>query len=169
MLRGPTPHRQSRHGTPLPGTRTPTGASLAFRFGAPIFVLVLLATLWILGAASLCFIPRAQQVTTFQKSFSVPLFPITPALGLLVNIHLFCSLGVATHACFAAWTGLGALVYCLYGVHAAAAAEEAGEVELTRWGPGVHVLEGLRSLVAPGNGLCLGMASLLGNVCWKSH
>ncbi|KAL6768390.1 AOC5 [Auxenochlorella protothecoides x Auxenochlorella symbiontica] len=108
------------------------GASLAFRFGAPLAVLVVLAALWALGAASLCFIPRAQQVTTFQKSFSVPLFPITPALGLLVNIHLFCSLGVATQACFGAWTALGALIYCLYGVHAAAAAEEAGEAPLTR-------------------------------------
>lgn len=53
------------------------------------------------------------------QRFQVPLFPFTPALGILFTIYLVCSLGWPAYVRFGAWMVAGLAVYALYGVHGA--------------------------------------------------
>jgi basic amino acid/polyamine antiporter, APA family len=50
-----------------------------------------------------------------ERSYRVPLFPITPILGTLFCVFLAVTLGVGTWIAFGAWMVLGALLYLFYG------------------------------------------------------
>lgn len=52
---------------------------------------------------------------TLPRSFHVPLYPATPILGVIMCIYLMVSLGSGTWIVFAAWMGVGALIYLGYG------------------------------------------------------
>lgn len=97
---------------------------LTFQLGAPLFVTLLLLGLWVAAVGALCVVPHSPPTFSFEKVFHVPGFPVVPALGILVNTHLFCSLGWATQAQFAVWTLIGLATYVLYSVKSAAEADE---------------------------------------------
>ena len=100
------------------------GVGLTFQLGAPLFVTLLLLGLWVAAVGALCVVPHSPPTFSFEKVFHVPGFPVVPALGILVNTHLFCSLGWATQAQFAVWTLIGLATYVLYSVKSAAEADE---------------------------------------------
>lgn len=108
-------------------------AGLAWRLGAPLWVPCAALAVSVVLLAALC-LTRAPAPPPDGKTFLVPLFPLTPALGLAVNVHLFWSLHWETMAQFGAWLLAGAAVYCLHGVHAAAAAGEGTAAFVDRCG-----------------------------------
>ena len=70
------------------------------------------------------------RVVRAPARFSVPLFPVTPALGVFFTVHLVCSLGWPAYVRFAVWMGIGGAVYGLYS--ARAAEQHEGEVKRQR-------------------------------------
>lgn len=113
---------------PLP---PPAAFTLSFTFGAPWPLPALCLLLWLLATASCYRLPLVYQ----PSSFRVPLFPLSPALGVLINIHLIGSLGLPAYVRFAVWMVLGLLIYAFYGIHAA----EEREASQHRWVPGGRV------------------------------
>lgn len=96
-------------------TVTAMGTSLTYTYEAPWPVLAACAGCWLLATVALC----TQKIMRQPARFSMPLFPITPSLGILFTIHLLCSLGWPAYVRFAVWMVLGAVVYALYGAGAA--------------------------------------------------
>jgi APA family basic amino acid/polyamine antiporter len=103
--------------------------SLSFTFAAswPLVALSLLG--WLLATLSCYRLPIAYH----PKSFQMPLFPLSPALGVLITVHLIGSLGWPAYVRFGVWMAAGMVIYCLYGIHAA---EEKEALERSRWGEG---------------------------------
>ena len=58
------------------------------------------------------------------QRFQVPLFPITPSLGILFTVHLIGSLGWPAYVRFGVWMAAGLASYALYGVHGAEQREQ---------------------------------------------
>src|SRR5690606_26855616 len=51
------------------------------------------------------------------RPFRVPLFPVLPALGIVLCAYLMLSLPLVTWWRFLGWLGLGLLIYFLYSFH----------------------------------------------------
>lgn len=111
----------------------PAGGSLSFTYAAPGLVVLLFLLLWLAATLSLLLLPIAH----VPPRFRVPLFPLTPSLGVISTVHLMCSLGWPAYVRFAVWVLAGLAIYFLYGAPAAeerdvqqamerAAAEEEG-------------------------------------------
>ncbi|EFN50706.1 hypothetical protein CHLNCDRAFT_7483, partial [Chlorella variabilis] len=92
---------------------TALGFSLSFTFSAPWAAVAAFLGLFLAIMASLKLLP----VQHVPQRFQVPLFPFTPALGILFTIYLVCSLGWPAYVRFGAWMVAGLAVYALYGVH----------------------------------------------------
>lgn len=142
--------------------------SLTYTWAAPWSVVAALGVTWLALAGSLFLLP----VVWTPSRFAVPLFPATPALGVLATTHLICSLGWPAYVRFAVWMVVGAAIYTVYGAHAAEAKEAdaalgrspldgtlAGDVELPSLqvlgpeGPLMHaeVAEGDRAALLKGH------------------
>lgn len=67
----------------------PAGFSISFTFGARWSIVLLFLLLFLAVMGSLFLLP----VRHTPERFQVPLFPVTPALGILFTIHLIGSLG----------------------------------------------------------------------------
>ena len=106
-------------------TAASVGASAALTLGAPWLLLALFLALWGLLVGALCLLPMAYVPARFR----VPLFPLTPALGMLFCVHLIGSLGVLAYVRFAVWNAAGLAIYGCYSVHRAEE-KEVAEVEL---------------------------------------
>jgi len=52
-----------------------------------------------------------------KAAYTTPLVPLVPMLGITFNIFLTVLLPDESLIRFAVWTGLGVLVYLLYGIH----------------------------------------------------
>jgi hypothetical protein len=105
--------------------RAAAGFSLCFTFMAPWGAMAVFLALFAAVTLSLKLLP----VRHVPQRFRVPLFPFTPALGILFNVHLIGSLGWPAYVRFGVWMALGAAIYALYGVHGA----EQREADHNRW------------------------------------
>ena len=108
-------------------TAASVGASAALTLGAPWPVLAIFLALWCLLVGGLRLLPMAYVPARFRA----PLFPLTPALGMLFCVHLIGSLGVLAYVRFAVWNVAGLAIYGLYSVHRAEE-KEVAEVEMMR-------------------------------------
>lgn len=91
------------------------GLSLSYTWRAPIGLPIGFGVVYIIAVAFMYSLPPVRH----PLKFSIPLFPLTPALGILFTIHLLCSLGWPAYVRFTAWMLLGAGVYVFYGAPAA--------------------------------------------------
>jgi prepilin signal peptidase PulO-like enzyme (type II secretory pathway) len=91
------------------------GFSVTFHFGGHWLILCLFLAVWLLATASFYLLP----ILYVPLRFQVPLFPLTPSLGVLLTVHLIGSLGWLAYVRFAVWMAVGLLVYALYGAVAA--------------------------------------------------
>jgi APA family basic amino acid/polyamine antiporter len=55
-----------------------------------------------------------RQRPDLPRSFTTPLFPITPILGVLFCLYLMASLAAITWIVFAAWLAFGMVIYFAY-------------------------------------------------------
>lgn len=112
-------------------TTTPVcaGFSLAFTMGAGWPTCLTFILLFGLVVCGLYLLPVAH----IPERFRVPFFPATPALGILLTVHLFGSLGWPAYIRFGLWMVAGLTVYACFGVHGA----EEREREHIRCGGGV--------------------------------
>ena len=105
----------THHRSPLARPNPAAGFSLSFTFGAPWPALLSFGLLF-LGTVASLYLLKSQHT---PERFQVPLFPLTPCLGILFTIHLICSLGWPAYVRFGVWMVLGLGIYALYGVHGA--------------------------------------------------
>lgn len=104
----------------LPLSPPPAGFTLSFALGAGWPAC---AAFLVLYAAAVAALHLLLPVAHVPERFRVPLFPATPAAGVLLTVHLFGSLGVPAYIRFGAWVAAGLAIYALFGVHGAEAAE----------------------------------------------
>lgn len=52
-----------------------------------------------------------------SNKFKLPLQPVIPAIGILTNVHLICSLGMNAYIRFGCWQFFVIAVYIFYGIH----------------------------------------------------
>ncbi|CAD7698531.1 unnamed protein product [Ostreobium quekettii] len=79
----------------------------------PIAVWAAAIGAWLLTALSFYLLPVAYT----SPNFSMPFKPITPALGVLLTVHLMSSLGWLSYVLFAMWQAIGVVVYIGYCMH----------------------------------------------------
>lgn len=96
-------------------TLAAVGFAASFALGARWTVVLTFLLLFIAVAACLAFLP----IRHTPERFRVPLFPLTPCLGILANVHLISSLGWPAYVRFGVWMAAGLAIYALYGVHGA--------------------------------------------------
>ncbi len=106
---------------------------MSFTFAAPWPLGALCLLVWLLATLSCYRLPIAYQ----PSSFRMPLFPLSPALGVLFTVHLMGSLGWPAYLRFVVWMTTGMAIYCFYGIHAA---EEREALERSRWGGAAGLL-----------------------------
>lgn len=139
----PSPTACSHHHSP------PAGFTLSFTLGAgwPAYTTFLL-----LYAALVLGLHLLLPVAHVPARFRVPLFPATPAAGVLLTVHLFGSLGVPAYIRFGVWVALGLAIYACLGVHGA----EEAERQHLRWVQSPCLPAGrCRLLLLPGSALPL--------------
>ncbi|CAJ0605258.1 unnamed protein product [Cylicocyclus nassatus] len=86
---------------------------LGLLFTVPGYVSIALSLILIIS--SLTFIAGHKQ-NSQDLSFRVPLVPLIPALGLLINCFMMAYLAYLTWARFFIWMAVGFIIYFLYGV-----------------------------------------------------
>ena len=120
-----TAQAQSSH-TPLQYFIHTAALSISYTYSAPWPLLLACSLLWAAAFLTVC----SLRVVRAPARFSVPLVPVTPALGVFFTVHLVCSLGWPAYVRFAVWMGIGGAVYGLYS--ARAAEQHEGEVKRQR-------------------------------------
>ncbi|CAD7699804.1 unnamed protein product [Ostreobium quekettii] len=83
---------------------------------------------WLVGTLSLTRLSVAYE----PLSFSVPLKPLTPSLGVLFTLHLMFSLGRGAYLLFGSLQVVGAVGYVLYGMHRSQGDGPVGEVRMSK-------------------------------------
>lgn len=99
----------------LPPAPPASGFSLSFTFHAGWPACLACLALFGLVTAGLYLLPVAHTPDRFR----VPLFPATPALGILFTVHLIGSLGWPAYVRFGVWMMAGLALYACYGVQGA--------------------------------------------------
>lgn len=86
---------------------------LCSHFEAPLWMTCTALGVWLLATIYLAFSPSVPD----SDKFNTPLKPFIPSCGVLLTMHLMCSLGWEAYVRFAVWQVLGVGVYMLYSVH----------------------------------------------------
>ncbi|MGW7005124.1 amino acid permease C-terminal domain-containing protein [Streptomyces sp. NPDC054933] len=77
--------------------------------------LTTIGTLAVMAVVNVCVISLRLRRPGLRRSFSVPLYPVSPLLGVGFCLYLVYGLGGATWLQFAGYLIAGALVYAVYG------------------------------------------------------
>ncbi|MFE7777275.1 amino acid permease [Streptomyces sp. NPDC057445] len=108
-----------------PRTSTPVANTwiVAAVFAVPAAVVPLdvvmnlttIGTLAVMAVVNVAVIALRRRHPDIEKSFRVPLFPVSPVLGVVFCLYLMWGTGWTTWVQFAVFLAIGALVYALYG------------------------------------------------------
>ncbi|WP_432245787.1 amino acid permease [Arthrobacter sp. G.S.26] len=107
-----------RTGTPVVGTLL-VGTAVALTAGLiPLGALAdatSIGTLFAFGLVNVAVIYLRRSRPDLERTFRVPLFPITPILGAIMCAYLMANLGADTWVVFALWMLVGIAAYFSYG------------------------------------------------------
>jgi basic amino acid/polyamine antiporter, APA family len=108
----------ARTGTPVAGTVLVGGVVAVVAALVPLGQLAdatSIGTLVAFALVNVSVIVLRQTRPDLDRSYRVPLYPVTPILGVGFCVLLVVTLGVATWIAFAAWMVVGAVLYLSYG------------------------------------------------------